>query len=427
MTDVTEDAEAAEEAGQAAARAKQAEAGAAAAEAEAERARDDAKDEADRVEDAVELVAPPDDPVLDPEIREVEARVDADNPFGRPGERLSRRSPFAVGFLGGLGALLAFVIGLAIADTRQVLVLILVAGFLAVGLDPLVTWLTGKGLRRGHAVLVVVVLVVLLLAGFIAAVAPPIASQTKALIHQGPSYVQRLDRNPTIARFDAHYHVVQKVQQRARNGFSITALGGVFGVGKAILSALASLLTVVILMIYFLANLPAIKGIVYRAVPRTRRARVGLLVDEMLARVGGYVLGNLATSLVAGGTSFLWLIAWGIPYPVALAVFVAVTDLIPLIGATIGAVIVSTVALFHGLVPGIATIVFFLVYQQFENYVLQPRVMRRTVDVAPLVTVVSALLGAALLGVLGALVAVPCAAAIQLLVTEVLYPRQDEA
>jgi predicted PurR-regulated permease PerM len=427
MTDATGGAEQAEQAGQAAARAKRAEAGAEAAEAKAEQARDDAKDEADRAEDAVELVAPPDDPVLDPDVREVEARVDEDNPFGRPGERLSRRSPFAIGLLGGLGALLAFVIGLAIADTRQVLVLILVAGFLAVGLDPLVTWLTGKGLRRGHAVLVVVLLVVIVLAGFIAAIAPPIASQTKALIHQGPSYVQRLDRNPTIARFDAHYHVVQKVQERARNGFSISALGGVFGVGKAILSALASLLTVVILMIYFLANLPEVKGIVYRAVPRTRRARVGLLVDEMLARVGGYVLGNLATSLVAGGTSFLWLIAWGIPYPVALAVFVAVTDLIPLIGATIGAVIVSPVALFHGLAPGIATIVFFLVYQQFENYVLQPRVMRRTVDVAPLVTVVSALLGAALLGILGALIAVPVAAAIQLLVTEVFYPRQDEA
>jgi predicted PurR-regulated permease PerM len=430
MTDVTDDAEAteqAEQAEQAAAQAKQAEAGAEEAEAEAEQARDEAKAEADRAEDAVELVAPPDDPVLDPEVREVEARVDADNPFGRPGQRLSRRSPFAIGFLGGLGVLLAFVVGLAIADTRQVLVLILVAAFLAVGLDPLVTWLTGKGLRRGHAVLVVVVLVLIVLAGFIAAIAPPIASQTKELVHQGPSYVQRLDRNPTIARFDAHYHVVQKVQSRAKKGFSVSALGGVFGVGKAILSALASLLTVVILMLYFLANLPAIKGVVYRAVPRTRRARVGLLVDEMLARVGGYVLGNLATSLVAGLTSFAWLEAWGVPYPVALAVFVAVTDLIPLIGATIGAVVVSAVALFHGLVPGIATIVFFLVYQQFENYILQPRVMRRTVDVAPLVTVLSALVGAALLGILGALIAVPFAAAIQLLVTEVLYPRQDEA
>jgi predicted PurR-regulated permease PerM len=426
MTDVSDDTEAAEQAEQAAAQAEQAEAGAEAAEAAAERARDEAKTEADRAEGAVELVAPADDPVLDPEVREVEARVDEDNPFGRPGERLSRRSPFAIGFLGGLGVLFAFVVGLAVADTRQVLVLILVAAFLAVGLDPLVTWLTGKGLRRGHAVLVVVVLVLIVLAGFIAAIAPPIASQTKELVHQGPSYVQRLDKNPTIARFDAHYHVVQKVQSRAQKGFSISALGGVFGVGKAILSALASLLTVVILMLYFLANLPAIKGVVYRTVPRTRRARVGLLVDEMLARVGGYVLGNLATSLVAGLASFGWLVAWGIPYPVALAVFVAVTDLIPLIGATIGAVVVTAVALFHGLAAGIATIVFFLVYQQFENYVLQPRVMRRTVDVAPLVTVLSALVGAALLGVLGALIAVPFAAAIQLLVTEVLYPRQDE-
>jgi predicted PurR-regulated permease PerM len=430
MTDVSEDAEtaeqAAEQAKQAEAGAEQAEASAEQAESEAEAARDDAKAEADRAEEAVELVAPADDPVLDPEVREVEARVDEDNPYGRPGRRLSRRSPFAIGFLGGLGVLLAFVVGLAIADTRQVLVLILVAAFLAVGLDPLVTWLTDRGLRRGHAVLVVVVLVLLVLAGFVAAIAPPIASQTTQLVHQGPSYVQRLDRNPTIARFDAHYHVVRKVQERAQKGFSISALGGVFGVGKAILSALASLLTVVILTMYFLANLPGIKGIVYRAVPRTRRARVGLLADEMLARVGGYVLGNLATSLVAGTTSFVWLVAWGIPYPVALAVFVAVTDLIPLIGATVGAIIVSVVALFHGLVPGIATIVFFLIYQQFENYILQPRVMRRTVDVAPLVTVLSALVGAALLGILGALIAVPFAAAIQLLVTEVLYPRQDE-
>jgi predicted PurR-regulated permease PerM len=219
---------------------------------------------------------------------------------------------------------------------------------------------------------------------------------------------------------------VEKVQERAKKGFSVDALGGVFGVGKAILSAIGSLFTVVILTIYFLANLPGIKRIVYRAVPRSRRARVGLLTDEMLARVGGYVLGNLATSVVAGTTSFVWLLAWGVPYPIALALFIAVTDLIPLVGATIGAIGVSTIALFHGLVPGIATIVFFIVYQQFENYILQPRVMRRTVDVAPLLTILAALIGGALLGILGALIAVPFAAAIQLLVTEVLYPRQDE-
>ena len=309
MTDVTEDTEAAaEQAETAAEEAKQAEAG-------AEQARDDAEAQADRAEDVVELLAPADDPVIDPEVRHAEAGVDEDNPFGVPGRRLSRRSPFVIGFAGGLGVLLAVVLGLTIAETRQVLVLILVAAFVAVGLDPLVTWLTHHGLSRGQAVLLVVIVAVLALAGFIAAVAPPIASQSTGLVHNAPSYVARLDKNPTIARFDNRYHIVSAVQRRARTGLSITALGGVFGVGKAILSAVASVFTVVILTIYFLANLPDIKRIVYRAVPRTRRARVGLLTDEMLARVGGYVLGNLATSLVAGSTSFVWMLAWGCRSP----------------------------------------------------------------------------------------------------------------
>jgi predicted PurR-regulated permease PerM len=125
--------------------------------------------------------------------------------------------------------------------------------------------------------------------------------------------------------------------------------------------------------------------------------------------------------------TFLWLIAWGIPYPVALAMFIAITDLIPLVGATIGAIGVTAVALFHGPVAGIATGIYYIAYQQFENYVLQPRVMKRTVDIAPVVTIVAALLGAALLGILGALIAVPLAAAIQLVISEVLIPRQDEA
>ena len=137
------------------------------------------------------------------------------------------------------------------------------------------------------------------------------------------------------------------------------------------------------------------------------------------------MLGNLATSLVAGVATFIWLVAWGVPYPVALAMFIAITDLIPLIGATIGAIGVTVVGLFHGVVPGIATGLYYVAYQQFENYVLQPRVMKKTVDVAPVVTIVAALIGAALLGILGALIAVPIAAAVQLILTEVVFPRQD--
>jgi predicted PurR-regulated permease PerM len=400
----------------------------------AERAESAAADDAERaenaageVEDAVELVAPPHDPAIDTGVRRIEAQVDEDNPLGRPGAPISRRHPFVVAFVATLGVASAAVLVDAVITARQVLVLILVAAFLAVGLDPAVVWLVKRGLRRSIAVLLISVAALGFFGGFVAAVVPPIARQSTDLVKNAPDYVGRLDNNPTFHRLDARYHILDKVKARANKGVDLSALGGVFGVGKAILGIVASTLTVVILTLYFLANMPAIKRVAYRAVPRTRRARVGLLSDEILSRVGGYVLGNLATSLVAGVATFIWLVAWGVPYPVALAMFVAITDLIPLIGATIGAIGVTAVALFHGVPTGIATFAFYMAYQQFENYVLQPRVMKRTVDVAPVVTIVAALLGAAVLGILGALVAVPLAAGVQLLMTEVLYPRQDDA
>ena len=385
-----------------------------------------AQDAAEQAHEAADLAAPPDDPVLDTGVRRIEAQVDDDNPYGVRGRAISRNHPFVIAFTAAMGVAVAAALVEAVIATRQVLVLILVAAFLAVGLDPAVRWLMDHGLRRSLAVLIIVLAALGFVGGFVAAVAPPIARQSTSLVKNAPSYVHRLDGNTTFRDLDKRYHITQNVEKRAKEGLSINALGGVLGVGKAILGIFASTLTVLILMIYFLANMPAIKATLYRAVPRTRRARVGLLTDEILNRVGGYVLGNLATSLVAGVTTFVWLIAWGVPYPVALAMFVAITDLIPLIGATLGAIGVTVVALFHGLVPGIATFAYYVAYQQFENYVLQPRVMKKAVDVAPVVTIVAALLGAALLGILGALIAVPLAAAVQLILTEVVFPRQDE-
>jgi predicted PurR-regulated permease PerM len=395
--------------------------------AEAQEARDEAVDTGDRLEEALQRTAPPHDPVLDTGVRRLEAGVDADNPFGRRGLPMSGQSPFRIAFVATLGIAAAALLVDSIIIVRQVLILILVAAFLAVGLDPAVRWLVAKGLRRGLAVLVIVLLALGFFGGFVAAVAPPIAHQSTALVKQAPEYVERLNSNPTIKRLDDRYHFVQTLQDRADEGVSINALGGIFGVSKAILGIVASTLTVIILTVYFLANMPEIKRTLYRVVPRSRRARVGLLTDEILDRVGGYVLGNLFTSVIAGLAALIWLEAWGVPYAVALAMFVAITDLIPLIGATIGAVGVTAVALFSGIPTGVATFAYLMAYQQFENYVLQPKVMRRAVDVAPVVTIVAALLGAALLGVLGALIAVPIAAGVQLLLTEVAFPRQDDS
>lgn len=397
---------------------------------DAEQARDEAAihaKRAERAEQRAELAAPPHDPVLDTGVRRIEAGVDEENPFGQRGEPLSEQSPFRIAFVATLGVAAAALLADSVIIARQVLVLILVAAFLAVGLDPAVRWLVRHRLRRSLAVLLIVFAALGFFGGFVAAVAPPIATQSTALVKKAPDYAERLTKNKTIKKLDNHYHFVAKLQTAAKKGVSVNAFGGVLGVGKAILGFAVSTLTVIILTIYFLANMPSIKRTLYRTVPRSRRARVGLLTDEILNRVGGYVLGNLFTSLVAGVATLIWLEAFSVPYAVALSMFVAITDLIPLIGATIGAIGVTAVALFQGIPTGIATFAYYLAYQQFENYVLQPRVMKRTVDVAPVVTIVAALLGAAMLGILGALIAVPLAAGVQLILTEVAFPRQDES
>jgi predicted PurR-regulated permease PerM len=419
--DDTRDAEHAAEAAERAA----AEAGA--SRREAESAREDAEDQAERAEQAMRYAAPPHDPVMDTGVRRIEAGVDQDNPFGQRGEPLAGNGVFRIAFVATLGVATAALLVDGVIIARQVLTLILIAVFIAIGLDPAVRWLVRRGLRRGIAVLLIVVAALGVFGGFTAAVAPPIARQSTDLVKQAPDYVERMKSNETVRKLDDKYHFVASLQKRADEGIKINGFGGIFGVSKAILGIVFSTLTVVILTIYFLANMPGIKRTMYRVVPRSRRARVGLLTDEIFNRVGGYVLGNVATSLVAGLCAGIWLWAWGVPYAVALAMFVAIMDLIPLIGATIAAVVVTAIALFSGIPTGVATFAYFMGYQQFENYVLQPRVMKATVDVAPVVTIVAALLGAALLGVLGALIAVPIAAAIQLLLTEVAFPRQDEA
>jgi predicted PurR-regulated permease PerM len=167
------------------------------------------------------------------------------------------------------------------------------------------------------------------------------------------------------------------------------------------------------------------KRAAYRAVPRSRRETVAYLADDILERIGGYVAGALGIALIAGTTTCLLLVALGVPSPVALALVVMVTDLVPVIGATLGAIVVSSVAFAHDIQAGIVVALFYLVYQQFENYVLYPRIMKRSVDVSPAVTIVAVLLGGSLMGILGALLAIPTAAAVQLVMLEVVLPHQE--
>jgi predicted PurR-regulated permease PerM len=180
-----------------------------------------------------------------------------------------------------------------------------------------------------------------------------------------------------------------------------------------------------VLTVYFLAGLPRIKLFFYRLAPRSRRARVILIGDEIFTKVGGYLLGNVLTSLIAGAGTYFWMLIFGIPYPILLGLLVALLDMIPIIGSTIGGVIVTLVALTVSWPVALATLGFYVVYRFAEDYFVVPRVMGRTVKVPASVTAVSVLVGGALLGLIGALVAIPAAAAVRLLLQEVTFRRMD--
>lgn len=415
---------------QAQAGAEQAEANAQQAEVKAEEAEVKAEQAAGEARSAAELALaslPDDDPLVDPHIYEFAAGASEEMPFGEAGKPLGQRSPFRLAFFAALGVLAALVLGRAVQLVSSMLVLVVIAAFLAIGLNPAVEFILRRGRSRGTAAAIVIGGVLLFFGGFIAAAVPPIVDQVSTLRTELPGRLDTLrNENETFKRLDKQFKIQEKVTKAVQEQSSAAPqVVGRLAVG--VLSGIGKTLTVLILTLYFIGSYDRIKRGALRLVPRSRRPRVGLLADEMLIRVGGYVLGNLATSVVAGVVSGIFLTALKVPYSLALAMFVAIFDLIPLVGASIAAVVCTLVAFFVSMPVGIATLVFFIAYQQFENYVLVPRVMKATVDVSPLATVLAALMGAALLGALGAVLAVPVAAAISLIGSEVLVPRQDQS
>jgi len=308
-------------------------------------------------------------------------------------------------------------VGLA-ARTVAHQLLIVLAAFIAIGLDPAVVSLVRRGLRRGPRSAVITLFALAAVAGFVAAAAPTLAQQAAELVSQAPKYLQQLnDHSTVLGRLNNQFHLVDKLKAQAA--------GGVLHAGTVLISATFETVIVLVLVIYFLADLAQIKHGFYRLFPRHRRPRVGLLGDAILARVGGYMLGNVLTSIVAIIGNYIVLLALHVPYALALSILVGVLDLIPLVGSTVGGVIVALVAV--STTAALITVAYHVLYRVFEDYLLNPRVLRRTVDVSPVVTIIAVLLGGSLLGVTGALIAVPAAAAVQLLLTEVLYPQRDTA
>ena len=222
--------------------------------------------------------------------------------LGHPGTPLNARSPFMIGMKAAAGVAVTYALVELFLKARGVLVLIGLAFFIAAGLDPVVVWLTRHGLRRWMAVVIVLLALLAFVGGFIAAAIPPVTAQISALINELPHYVHELqDHSSTLGKLNDKYHIETRITSLL-NSKGSDLVGGVIGVGQVAISALSSMLLVAVMTIYFLVGMPSTKMFLYRLVPHSRRPRTILIGDAIFTKVGGYVLGNVITSFIAGGS-----------------------------------------------------------------------------------------------------------------------------
>jgi predicted PurR-regulated permease PerM len=349
----------------------------------------------------------------------------ASGPAGGTGVRPAMM--FRWGVYVSLGVLAVLAAATAVYTTRAILVRVLIALFIAVSLDPAVRALTRRGMRRGLAVLVIFAVAFGLTAVFLVSVIPAMVHQFQSLVHDFPGYIASLsDRSARFRELTDRFHLTSKVQDL------IASLpgrlgGGLLGFTRRLFGALFDTLTVVVLAIYFMADLPRLRHGATRLFPAARRAQAGRVADVMVDKVGSYMIGNLLISLAAGLASFAVFAALGMPFAVPLAFAVAVCDLIPMIGATLGAVICVLAALLTTELWPTTVIVaiFFVVYQQVENYLIAPRILRHAVSLNAAAVLLAGLIGGTVLGLIGALMAIPVAAGLKVVLAERLQARDS--
>ena len=311
---------------------------------------------------------------------------------------------------------------------RGVITWVLIAAFLAMAVNPLVDRLQNRvGMARGWAAAIVYVGVLAAIGAIGYSFIPTLVGQVNDFADALPGYVKNLtEGRGRLGFLETKYHIVERVKEQVSEG----GAGKVFGLSgaaltitKSVFSTVAAVVTIAFLTFFMILEGPKWMERIYGLLPEESQPRWRRVGNDIYRTVGGYVSGNLLISLIAGLVSFVVLYALSVPYAVALALIVALLDLIPLAGATIAAIVVCTVGFLHSTTAGIALVIFFLIYQQLENHFLQPIIYGRTVRLSPLAVLVAVLVGAELAGVIGALGAIPVAGAIQVLIIDALGQR----
>ena len=349
------------------------------------------------------------------------------------------QNAFRLGLFGGLGVLVAVVIGAGIGNLATILTYVGAALFLALGVDPAVSFLERHKVPRSLAIVIVLVLILGVFAGFIFAIIPVIADQVGNLITQVPKLVESItDQTALKEWWEAtvpwlkYEEVVKNVQNWFTDNFqAITS--GVLGTVFAVASGVFGGLIVLILMLYFVSSLGSIKRALYQLVPASKREKFIDISEQISSSVGRYVIGQAALGACNGILTLIfltvlgWILGDPIEYTALLAFIAFLFSLVPLVGTITGSIVITlAVWLFDGWPAVLIVGIWYLIYMQVEAYVLSPNIMNRAVKVPGVVVVIAALAGGTLLGILGALVAIPVAASILLIIKQVVIPRQNE-
>ena len=339
-------------------------------------------------------------------------------------------SPVLTGFLLAVGVALAIGVVSVLRTNGHLIVWIAAALFIALGLDPLVRRVESWGAPRWVGVLTAALGLAAVAGAFVALLVPTVIEQSTQLVQDLPAIIDGVMRAEWFVQLDEEFHLQEAVRAQterlAADGVAVTDLfGGLLGFGQTVLNAVFSVLVVVVLTLYFLSSLPHMKYWAYRLAPRSRRPRIEALSEQITSSVGHYVMGQSFVAALNGAVAFTALAIAGAPFAVLLAAIAAFMAFIPLVGAAIGGTLLTLVSLLTSWQTAAVFAAIYFVYLQIEAYVISPRVMARAVSVPAAVAVIAVIAGGALLGVLGALMAIPLAAALLLLVREVFIPRQD--
>ncbi|MBS1906558.1 MAG: AI-2E family transporter [Actinobacteria bacterium] len=343
--------------------------------------------------------------------------------------------PFVFGFLVTLGALAAILLGLALSSLSTVLIYIAFALFAALGLDPAVRWLEKRGLSRAWSVVTVIAAFALVLVVIVLAILPTVIDQIATFVTSIPGTIRGFTHTEFYHWLEDRFGVgltdlVTEVQKFLSDPTRIAQIGGGAlqigtGIAAGIATGISGGLIVIVLTLYFLATLPSMKTGLLRLAPARDRKGIDRITEQITESVGGYVIGMVGLAFINAVIVFILYLVLGLPFPPLMATVAFLITLIPLVGSVLFWIIGTGIALFTSPLLALIFAAIYVVYMQVEAYVITPRVMSKAIAIPGSLVVIGALVGGTLLGLLGALIAVPVTASILIIIKQVWIPRQD--